>query len=691
MKIVFSKFFAVFALLVMYQLTVRSQCNVGEAELMVQIQTDNWGYEGYWQLTSASDNCGVNVILEGGNIAQIGCAGGGNQDATLGNGYGDNSTFFSAPVCLMVGEEYTLHYIDDWGDGGMSFDLLIAGFPVYEFQGTGIGGTFNFIVEEASQYDVEAISVLSYSYVNPTEIEVKGKFFNRGTEVINSVDFTFNVDGGSDVVGTIDGLNVQPFTEFILVHPTMWMEEIAGNYELQIGLSAINGNADQQTDNDLASKIIAVGPPIPNVLDDYIGVEPLSEEIAGPAQNISHPRDLDFHPNLNRSELWVILKSTENSGGLTVKISDAGRESQSELLQQDGNAWHFMSLPTGIAFSENENFATSPGVYDANHDGGMPFTGPTLWSSDPLIYAQESGGNGSHLDMLHESPYSMGIAHEVDNKFWVTCGDHNEIMSYDFQEDHGPGNSDHSDGIIYKYHLPGYDEDPTQEIPDHLVFDKNTGWLYVCNSQQNRVVRINTATGTPGMEEVPSEPVAIYQHMDDFEWEVYIDAGLNAPTGIDIVEDRMIVSNYNSGDILLYDISTEEPVLLTTVSTGQAGIMGIKVGPDGLIWYVNSITDQVMRVLTEPVGVVENSNTPKIKLMPNPANTNLNLSVSTLLSRSAEYSISDISGRVVAQAQLGSNQQMQIDVSSLANGVYMLTISDPTNKVWMAEKVVVEH
>lgn len=687
----FNKYFSVFALLMFCQFNAHSQCDIGEAELVIQIETDNWGYEGYWQLTSASDNCGVNTILEGGNVAQIGCAGGGNQDATFGNGYGDNATFFSDPVCLIVGEEYSLHFVDDWGDGGMDFELLIEGFPVYEYEGGGIGGTFNFVLEEAAQYDVQALSVLSYSYVNPTDIEVKGKFMNRGTEVINSVEFTFSVDGGAEVTAAIEGLNIDPFTEFILVHPSLWIEEDNGTYELAIMLSSINGNADEQTANDIATKNISVGPGIPNVLDDYIGLEPLIEEIAGPAQNISHPRDLDFHPTLTRSELWVVLKSTENSGGLTVKISDAGGENQSELLQQDGNAWHFMSLPTGIAFSENENFATSPGVYDANHDGGSPFTGPTLWSSDPLIYAQESGGNGSHLDMLHESPYSMGIAHEIDNKFWVTCGDHNEIMSYDFQEDHGPGNSDHSDGIIYKYHLPGYDEDQNHEIPDHLVFDKNTGWLYVCNSQQNRIIRINTATGNAGMDVMPNEPVAIYQHMDDFEWEIYISDGLNSPTGIDIVEDRMIVSNYNSGDILLYDISSEEPILLTTITTGQAGIMGVKIGPDGMIWYVNSITDQVMRVLTAPVGVTENSNVSKLKLMPNPASTMLSMSISAVLSQHAEFRISDMAGRVVMNEMIGANQQSLIDVSKLANGVYSIAVLDPANKVWIKEKLIVRH
>ena len=58
--------------------------------------------------------------------------------------------------------------------------------------------------------------------------------------------------------------------------------------------------------------------------------------------------------------LWVVNQRIESSGGSTLTIYDAGAPEESFLAREDGNAWHFMSLPTGIAFSENTNFATSP-------------------------------------------------------------------------------------------------------------------------------------------------------------------------------------------------------------------------------------------------------------------------------------------------------------------------------------------
>jgi hypothetical protein len=665
------------AFLVAFNNAAWTQCIAGETELVITISTDQWGYECYWQITPAGNNCDDGTLAEGGNLAQVGCNGGGGQDATTAQGYPDFASIEADPFCLTIGETYTLHYVDDYGDGGADFVLNLFGFPIYNFDGTGDGGAFDFVVQEPQAYDVMGQQVLSYSYVQQTNNVVRGKFFSYGSETITDLEFSYSVNGESAITGTVSGLNIAPFTAFELDHPVIWNEDADGEYELTIWISEINGNTDMNNSNDEAVGNIIVGPGIPNILDSYIGYIPETEEIAGSGQSIVNPRDLDFHPILNRNELWVVLKSTESSGGKTVQISNAGELGQDELLQQDGNAWHFMSLPTGIAFSRNENFATSPGVYDANHDGGQPFTGPALWSSHPDIYAQPSGGNGSHLDMLHESPYTMGITWETGNKFWVTCGDHDEVMSFDFREDHGPGNDDHADGIIYKYPIPDYSEDDTHEVPDHLILDHATGWLYVCQSELNRVFRINTATGTPGDDETFHEAVDVYKYMEDFVWEDYITTGLDRPTGIDIVEDRMIVSNYSTGDINLYDISGPTPVLLEIIPTGSNGIMGIKVGPDGLIWYVNSVTDKVMRITQQSVSIQEMPEEVHFNVTPNPANSFFSVSYSnTFHFDKLDIQVLDISGRIVKSETMGLSNSMRIETTELPSGVYFLRVRD---------------
>jgi hypothetical protein len=34
-----------------------AQCNANEAEVIIEIVTDNYGYEGYWQLTPGGNAC----------------------------------------------------------------------------------------------------------------------------------------------------------------------------------------------------------------------------------------------------------------------------------------------------------------------------------------------------------------------------------------------------------------------------------------------------------------------------------------------------------------------------------------------------------------------------------------------------------------------------------------------------------
>ena len=225
------------------------------------------------------------------------------------------------------------------------------------------------------------------------------------------MDVNYTINGGVVVTQNLLGLNVDPFTTYNFTHPTVWNPASTGSYQVDLWISNINGlGLDAVPSNDDLIKIINIKDPIPNIIPSYTSSTNTFtyDLIVNLSDQIDEPRDLDFHPN---GDLWIINTGTENSGGSTVKVLSPGLAGQTDLWEQDGNAWHFMSLPSGIAFSNNGNFATSTSVLDANHQGGS-FTGPALWSSDPLIYAKPSGGNGSHLDMLHESPYCMGICSE---------------------------------------------------------------------------------------------------------------------------------------------------------------------------------------------------------------------------------------------------------------------------------------
>jgi len=345
-----------------------------------------------------------------------------------------------------------------------------------------------------------------------------------------------------------------------------------------------------------------------NYESEYGSVAPVKTVIGDGSDGLESPRDLAFHPFEDRkNELWVLSPGTQNTGGFTTIFYDAMTDPDNNITLTDGNAWHFLALGTSLAFGENGNWATAQGIIDANRQGGI-FTGPSLWSSDFNIYAKVGLNptptvNGSHLDMLHQSPMGMGIAHEIDNIYWIFDGYNKSICRYDFADPHYPGGDDHSDGKIWRYTGLGVSMNFDTSIPNHMVLDKNTGWLYVTDPGNKRVIRMDIESGTeksiPSIALAYNEPVALYQEMTNATIEDVISEGLNAPCGIALVDNRLFVGDYKSGKIICVDKESFE--LLGEFDTDSFGVAGLEIGPDGKLWYVNAVSDELIRLDPVPV------------------------------------------------------------------------------------------
>ena len=666
--------YAISLLLIVVSYNLKAQCPAGQVEVMVTIYTDDYGYEGYWQLVPHGNACGTGTIFQGGNMS-VGCNGGGAQVVTSG-GYASMTGIMEGPWCLTQGDSYDIIYVDDYGDGGWSFTVSFNGLPVYSGltgNGNDPGSRITFVAEPAPALDLSCNKITVPTYVSPGNVTVSGNIFNSGSDTIYSMNLNYTIDNGSVYTSSLSGLQIAPFTALPVNHPISWNPSSSGTYTLKMWATNMNGGTDMNHPNDTAIKIIYVGPAMPNIIDDYINATPVLTVIGNASDGIAAPRDLDFHPILTRSELWVVLESTENSGGKTVKFSNAGQAGQTSLLQQDGNAWHFMSLPTGIAFSDNENFSTSPGVYDANHDGGSPFTGPTLWSSDPAIYAQPSGGNGSHIDMLHQSPYSMGICNESENAFWVFDGNTNDIVRYDFVNPHQPGGSDHSDGIIRRFTGLGLLADATHHVPSHLILDKENGMLYIVDTGNDRVLKMDIHSGTFTSNLTPYEMVAEYSSWQSATISTFINSGLTTPSGIDLIGDRLIVSDYATGDIVIYDKSGATGVELGRIVTGTPGIMGIKIGPDGKIWYVNYDLNEVIRIDGIIAGLNSTIVKPAMSLSPNPATNIISISSNVGFGEST-ISIFETTGKLIKQIPSSPEKSLSVNIHDLPVGVYFVQV-----------------
>ncbi len=549
---------------------------------------------------------------------------------------------------------------------------------------------YEFIPGMQPDYDIDVkhFELAPFPNIADGPIELHGELTNLGARLVTSYDLSYRVNGGAIQTATIS-TNIVPGGNEEFSFPTPWAPAMAGNYSVELWTSNINGNPDQNPSNDSATASIVLSPAIPNIIDNYLTQFSLTKVVANGANQLNQPMDLDFHPDLSRKELWVINYDTENSGGSTVTFSNVGMPNQSHIWKRDGNAWHFMSLPTGIAFSDNGNFANSPGVFDSNHNGGDPFTGPALWSSDPAIYAQPSGGNGSHLDMLHASPNCLGVAHEKDNAFWVVDGFNGDVVRYDFGGDHGPGNADHDDGGIRRvtdFRISMLNS----STPSHLVLDKASGWLYIVDIGNKRILRMDVNSGQAAGSPIwgPFETLAEYSNLGNTTWEVVVDSGLVQPTGIDIIGDKLIVGDYSNGHVIIYDLSGPTAQEMKRIDTGFPGLTGIKIGPEGYIWYVNKLRNELVKVELAGVAIDPVLATNQLLVYPNPASDKIWIETSNLDLTHAVAQLIDIHGKIVNQFELMVSEKQKLDLGEMPRGVYMLKVI-LENRQTISKKVMI--
>ena len=332
------------------------------------------------------------------------------------------------------------------------------------------------------------------------------------------------------------------------------------------------------------------------------------------------PRDLDFHTLPGRTnELWILNENSAsfdpNFGGSTVTYYNAGSNEQWADYRKDSYSGHFMHTASAISFSDNGGFANTLDIQDANGNPNGYFSGCTLWDSDTSIYAriyQNGPLLGSHWDMVHQSPFSVGIAAETDNIYWLFDGYHSTIVKYDFQDphpDHEHGGEDHTDGIVYRYDEINVDR--VSGLSSHMVLDKDSGYLYFCDTGNQKIVRMNTNSGDISYNLNPyGENLQGYYSMAGADYETIIDSGLTLPTGIDIYENYLIVSDYSNGDTIFYDLDdldiNQELKRLKTYRTND--VMSIKVGPDGTIWYVGTNTNELIQIIPPLDGDLNGDN-----------------------------------------------------------------------------------
>ncbi|MCB9065860.1 MAG: T9SS type A sorting domain-containing protein [Chitinophagales bacterium] len=426
-----------------------------------------------------------------------------------------------------------------------------------------------------------------------------------------------------------------------------------------------------------------------NAIDKYLTGTNNFKVVGNASNGLLNPQDLDFEPGTNT---WWVLNYEGNTGSVSI-FFDADGPDQTSEFRRDSHAGHFMIRASAIAIGDNGNFATVHEIQNTN-SASPTFMGPALWSTDTSIFARLEQSNwdpstllGSHLDMLHQSPFAMGIAHDNANAYWVFDGYNGNICKYDFKAPHIVGGDDHADGEIYRY------TDVTVKrksgVPSHMALDKQNNWLYIVDGGNNRIIRMKTNDATDaGPLTVPStagEPLAKYRNMTGATVEVLVSSGLTSPCGIDYKDNRIVVTDNATGEIIIYDVSNAPATEVGRIQS-DAGIMGVRIDWDNGIWFVNRNKRQLVKIENANVptsinGIQSNTN---LVVYPVPAHDILNVEWN---GDDAAVMLVDVTGRTVYQNKM-TGKKLTINSSAMPSGMYTLVLR--TDKQAIARKVLIE-
>lgn len=137
---------------------------------------------------------------------------------------------------------------------GQSIYLAIVN-TAYNSPGWGAKRIFidDIFVGALYDYDCSAYQFYDQSYAqdnSPEQLSIKA--LNLGNVTINSLDVNYRIDGGVVETANLSGLTINSLDSFEVVHPTVWTP-ILGSHFVELWLSNINGNSDQNMLNDTIS------------------------------------------------------------------------------------------------------------------------------------------------------------------------------------------------------------------------------------------------------------------------------------------------------------------------------------------------------------------------------------------------------------------------------------------------------
>ena len=362
---------------------------------------------------------------------------------------------------------------------------------------------------------------------------------------------------------------------------------------------------------------------------------------------LDQPVDLAFYPRAS-GQLWIL---NQGSNSVTIQYCPGAKNQVYSENRRDLAACHFMQAPTSLSFGNAPGEGDAPNYsgqqaryldeagtvlttgnscnpYDAaglsaDHAGlryCSDFMGPTLWEASQKSFAIANNDifpadvsprgvpQGSHIDMLHQSPYSMGSVWSGNNAtYWVwDAGPDSRfgsITRLQIDQSHGYGGYNHNAASMYRYDGLVLQR-PARGIPGHMALWGK--WLYLADPSGGRIIRLDTTTGDLAESVKPEqqwrEHYRNYRRVMNATIEVLNvpDLVLKTPSGLHAANNTLFISDWETNRIHAVTLNQSHTghQLLGSIQTPAQGITGITVDEVDRLWFVDSETNTLW--VTEP-------------------------------------------------------------------------------------------
>ncbi len=137
----------------------------------------------------------------------------------------------------------------------------------------------------------------------------------------------------------------------------------------------------------------------------------------------------------------------------------------------------------------------------------------------------------------------------------------------------------------------------TDGTPSHVFFDGEDHFLYVADTGNARVVRLDTTKGAKGgpldrqMEPLKSDAV-----MNRTDVEVLVPAGtLAKPSGIEIHGGLIYVTDAATSTFIVFD-KTGKAIRSLATDLPAGSLAGFTFAPDGKVYFTDKVGGRVLRI-----------------------------------------------------------------------------------------------